>query len=600
MKCVLRDNPTSGPTVLRSELVNDNYCDCLDGSDEPRTAACPGTSFVCKNTGYFTRSIPSAWLSDGHCDCCDGSDEPEGTCVNHCADLMAKALGEANQKADTVRKGLTKRDEYKKLAAEKSVEDDKKVKTLKAQVDVVSKALEKAETRVGKLEELKKLRDNMKKPETPPASDHKQESQDSPDNSEVQRDESSDKTIDEQDDAELSAEYNSADRHDQKSEEGGKDIDDAMDDDGVDDEVDGDYNDIDEDEENYNDHDADSESKDENINDDMDDDDGLGADEDFKDDIDDAEKFDEEDNELGDDGDDEDLEDDHNDEHDINRDDHDHADDVDDNHDDEPDDDYNYERGDEDDDEDYNVRDDEDDTDHDHDITSASSTDDLDMKEYDVDKLCVKLETARGIPIINKVKALGERALKLLIGSKKKGGDSASEGDEASSNVESCLNQARDARNKLERKKSDIERQVERLEQKQGTDYGKLHGDALRMLHGKCTKTKIMQYEFEHCGFDVVRQYEHGHVIANLGKFKGWDGEMTMKYEGGDKCWNGPVRSIKVELVCGAEELVLSVEEPNRCSYFMKFATPAVCHPNLIVDIMKDFTNGSDVNKDEL
>ena len=57
-------------------MVNDDYCDCKDGSDEPSTSACPGTFFFCSTSG--TTTIPSSRVNDGVCDCCDGSDEYKG------------------------------------------------------------------------------------------------------------------------------------------------------------------------------------------------------------------------------------------------------------------------------------------------------------------------------------------------------------------------------------------------------------------------------------------------------------------------------------------------------------------------------------------
>ena len=57
-------------------MVNDDYCDCNDGSDEPSTSACPDTSFYCSSSSSTT--IPSSRVNDGVCDCCDGSDEYKG------------------------------------------------------------------------------------------------------------------------------------------------------------------------------------------------------------------------------------------------------------------------------------------------------------------------------------------------------------------------------------------------------------------------------------------------------------------------------------------------------------------------------------------
>ncbi|SCU85365.1 LADA_0D07074g1_1 [Lachancea dasiensis] len=70
----------SDPSIVLSySQINDDYCDCPDGSDEPGTGACGELSrFYCQNDGFAPRYVAGFKVGDGVCDCCDCSDEPNG------------------------------------------------------------------------------------------------------------------------------------------------------------------------------------------------------------------------------------------------------------------------------------------------------------------------------------------------------------------------------------------------------------------------------------------------------------------------------------------------------------------------------------------
>nr|GLL22857.1 glucosidase 2 subunit beta-like [Ipomoea trifida] len=75
-----------GSKSFTRDRLNDDFCDCLDGTDEPGTAACPKGKFYCKNMGSTPKFLFSSRVNDHICDCCDGSDENDGTfsCPNTC------------------------------------------------------------------------------------------------------------------------------------------------------------------------------------------------------------------------------------------------------------------------------------------------------------------------------------------------------------------------------------------------------------------------------------------------------------------------------------------------------------------------------------
>uniref|UniRef100_A0A6J0TIC8 Glucosidase 2 subunit beta n=1 Tax=Pogona vitticeps TaxID=103695 RepID=A0A6J0TIC8_9SAUR len=146
-----------GSATIAFDRVNDDYCDCKDGSDEPGTSACPNGRFHCSNAGYRPQYIPSSHVNDGICDCCDATDEyNSGTvCENTCKEMGRKEREAQRQKAEVAREGF----EIKKALIEEARKRKEDKQNKLAELQEGKKSTEE------QVETLRSIKEAAEKPE---------------------------------------------------------------------------------------------------------------------------------------------------------------------------------------------------------------------------------------------------------------------------------------------------------------------------------------------------------------------------------------------------------------------------------------------------
>jgi protein kinase C substrate 80K-H len=139
-----------GGQVIPGARVNDDYCDCPDGADEPGTSACPNGRFYCQNKLHRAEVVPASRVNDGVCDCCDGSDEWAGvvTCPHTCRELGLATRTRNRERFAMVQRGLAAR---KEAAAKAAAELDAK----RAELANLKKVLAEQEAEEKRLEPLR-------------------------------------------------------------------------------------------------------------------------------------------------------------------------------------------------------------------------------------------------------------------------------------------------------------------------------------------------------------------------------------------------------------------------------------------------------------
>jgi len=479
-----------GSGEIPFEHVNDDYCDCKDGSDEPGTSACPTAKFYCAQRGFKPFLIPSSRVNDGICDCCDGADEwaqVTGTpCQNNCDELGAADRVERERLEQLVQEGLKMKAELaaKGLTARK--EKEVEIQTKKSQLDEIHK--EKEAKRL--------IKEEREKVETAALDVIREEEE-----RQKQAREEKEKLEKEAEAIEYFKKLDSngdglVTREDIMMEIAFDQNNDGM---------------ISEEEANFY----------------------LSGHENY-----DQESFlstgwllmkhlfsTYESGNNKNDNDAEDL-DSEIDEHETTKDPLDEgAEDY-----------------------DYDEFDDEKDT-PDDDLTAPSDTDDdeVDIGKIDEEVAEVKPDKSQYTP---EVQALVDSA-----------------------------NVARDEFNAANNAYNDLNYDIQHLEKYLEKDFGP--DDVFASIANQCFEHSDLEYTYKLCAFDYCEQKpKHGGSGTRLGSWEKWsEPHIQMSYEKGVQCWNGPPRSTKVDLRCGAENRLIHSSEPNRCEYLFLFETPAACQP---------------------
>ncbi|KAI7752233.1 hypothetical protein M8C21_023154, partial [Ambrosia artemisiifolia] len=158
-----------GSRSFTKAQINDDFCDCADGTDEPGTSACPSGKFYCRNAGHSPILIYSSRVNDGICDCCDGSDEYDGKimCKNTCWEAGKVARDRLRKKIATFREGLTIRKHEVEQAKLSAAKDEEELSRLKNEENILKglvQQLKERKEQIEKAEEKERIqRENEEK-----------------------------------------------------------------------------------------------------------------------------------------------------------------------------------------------------------------------------------------------------------------------------------------------------------------------------------------------------------------------------------------------------------------------------------------------------
>ncbi|KAK1280497.1 hypothetical protein QJS04_geneDACA015145 [Acorus gramineus] len=151
-----------GSKKFTRDQLNDGFCDCPDGTDEPGTSACPEGRFYCQNVGHVPLTIFSSRVNDGICDCCDGTDEYDSQvkCPNTCWEAGKEARDKLKKKIATFKEGASIRKGTVERAKQEITKDEAELERLKSEkkiLKVLVQTLKERKEQIEKAEEQERL-----------------------------------------------------------------------------------------------------------------------------------------------------------------------------------------------------------------------------------------------------------------------------------------------------------------------------------------------------------------------------------------------------------------------------------------------------------
>ncbi|KAJ9541468.1 hypothetical protein OSB04_027974 [Centaurea solstitialis] len=548
-----------GSKTFTKTQLNDDFCDCSDGTDEPGTSACPTGKFYCRNAGHTPVSIFSSRVNDGICDCCDGSDEYNGKikCKNTCWEAGKVARDRLRKKIATFKEGVIIRKQEVEQAKVLAAKDEAELSRLKNEESILK----------GLVQQLKERKEQIEKAQEKERIQKEKE--------EKQKKEAEEATVKEQK-SEEKVNVQEQESKESNTEEGGKvhdhpplgqDLNKGPADPGVNLEHDDDDDDEDDDKDasvHHTEEHAEKNEEPSKVSHEHDPSHGTGSkEEDASENADSLSREDlgraigsrwtgkkaeqQQDEDAGTPKNNDDNE----------------YDETSDNAHEEDDSGYDTETE-----EDRHHHEEDDTNNHMDDVGGDEADEDSSEHKYESDDE-MDMSDMEGTSNPSWLEKIQKTVRKFLqaVNPFQTPVDTSGRNQES----ESVRKEYDDASGKL----SKIQSRISSLTKKLGYDFGA--EKEFYSLYGRCFEIKENKYVYKVCPFKEASQVE-GHSTTHLGNWdKFEESYRIMLFTSGDKCWNGPYRSLTVRLRCGPKVEVSDIDEPSRCEYAALLTTPALC-----------------------